>query len=227
MDFFLVRHGQPRWSIGGMTQRDPELTELGHEQAQRVAKHLINAYDVTHVVHSTALRAMETAAPLLELTGVEPAVIHGIREIDMPQWDAIEEAQVIEIFRTARRRPPAAWWAGLEGGESFVDFRDRVVGALDAILEEHGITWHTQEHPHLWDSRGDDGRVAIIAHGGTNAVAITHLLGMEPTPWEWERFPLGHTSITHLKAIRLAGAHAFTLQTYNELTHLPEQLRTL
>lgn len=209
-----------------MAQRDPELTALGHEQAQRTAKHLVNAYDVTHVVHSTARRAVETAAPLLELTGLEPTISAEIREIDMPKWDAIEDAQVLEIFRKARRRPPAAWWAGLEGGESFVDFRQRVVAALDAILEDHGITWHTQDHPHLWDSRGDDGRVAIIAHGGTNAVAITHLLGMEPTPWEWERLPLGHTSVTHLKAIGLAGAHAFTLQAYNELIHLPEAIRT-
>lgn len=226
MHFLLIRHGQPEWSVDGISQRDPGLTNLGHEQAELTAGRLVADYGVTHVVHSTAQRAIETAQPVIEQSGIGPIELADIREIDGPDWGQIEESKVQEIFRTARRRPPAAWWAGLEGGEPFTDFRKRVVAAVDDILADHGITGHTQDHPHLWDSRGDDGVVAIVAHGGTNAVVITHLLGMEPTPWEWERLPLNHASITHLRAIRLAGAHAFTLRAYNSVEHLPPELHT-
>lgn len=33
----------------------------------------------------------------------------------------------------------------------------------------------------------EPGAIAIVAHGGTNAVAITHLLDIPCVPWEWSQ----------------------------------------
>jgi probable phosphoglycerate mutase len=69
-------------------------------------------------------------------------------------------------------------------------------------------------------------RIAFVAHAGTNAVAIGLLLGIPPTPWEWERFILYHASFARLRTIPLAGAHVFSLRTFNDREHLDADLRT-
>ena len=69
-------------------------------------------------------------------------------------------------------------------------------------------------------------RILLIAHAGTNSVTISHLLGLEPTPWEWDRFVLGHTSISRLQALELGDGHTFSLTKLSDLEHLPADERT-
>ena len=66
----------------------------------------------------------------------------------------------------------------------------------------------------------------VVAHGGTNAVALGFLLGLDPTPWEWERFVLGHASIASVRSVSLAGGHVFSLRAFNDQEHLPGDLRS-
>ena len=37
VEIYLIRHGQPDWTPGQVARNDPELTELGQEQAKRAA----------------------------------------------------------------------------------------------------------------------------------------------------------------------------------------------
>ena len=64
-------------------------------------------------------------------------------------------------------------------------------------------------------------RIAIVAHGGTNAVALTHLLDVRPVPWEWLRFEseLAAFSVLQARAIGPDGS-VWSLQNFNELDHL-------
>jgi probable phosphoglycerate mutase len=133
---------------------------------------------------------------------------------------------VQRAFSEARARPPEEWWDGLTGGESFRDFHVRVTNAIRRILGDRGITPDADGRPHLWDNAGGRGRVAVVAHAGTNSVALTFLLGVEPTPWEWERFVLGHASIARVRAVPLAGDHVFSLRSFNDQQHLPPDLRS-
>jgi probable phosphoglycerate mutase len=93
------------------------------------------------------------------------------------------------------------------------------------LLADRGITVDP-ERKHLWHVEDDSPRIAIVAHGGTNAVALTYLLGVDPTPWEWERFILHHASFARVRAIPLAGAHVFSLRAFNDREHLPLPMRT-
>ncbi len=227
MELIFVRHGQPRWSIDGIGQPNPHLTELGTRQADLAATLLASTEPpLTEVLVSPAIRAQETAEPLQRATGLGLETIDDLVEMKMPDWDGVPESEVIAIFEQARHRSPDEWWDGLAGGESFRDFHNRVTSTMAAILAARGTRPDGHGRPYLWHVEDPDQTVAIVAHGGTNAVAIGWLLGSDPTPWEWERFILGHASIARLRAIPLAGEHVFSMRAFNDREHLRREERT-
>lgn len=227
MEIIFIRHGQPAWSVDGYSQSDPFLTDLGRRQADLTAKRLAaDADPIAEILVSPARRSQETALPIAEAVGIEPVTIDDLLEIQVPNWDGKLEEQVQQIFVEARHRPPEEWWEGFPGGESFRDFHDRIVGGMRRILEDRSVRPHDEGTPHLWHVETDPRRILIVAHGGTNAVALGWLLGLDPTPWEWERFVLGHTSMARIKAVPLAGEHVFSLRTFNDVEHLAPDERT-
>ena len=56
----------------------------------------------------------------------------------------------------------------------------------------------------------------VVAHGGTNAVSLGYLLGIEPVPWEWERFVAFHAGISTIAPIEISGGHAFSLFRFSD-----------
>ena len=155
-----------------------------------------------------------------------PVIVDDLTEMRVPPWEGEPEEQVQRIFAESRSRPPEEWWDGLEGGESFRDFHQRIDRTLTGLLAGRGVT-RDPEQRHLWRSRGDRGRVVVVAHGGTNSVALTLLLGVEPTPWEWERFVLNHGSIARVRNVPLAGGHVWSLRAFNDQEHLADDERTV
>lgn len=227
MEIVFLRHGEPAWSVGGISQANPNLTERGTEQARLAAQRLASEDSpMLEILVSPALRAQQTATPLAEATQVTPITVHDLTEIKRPDWDGVPEEKVMQIFSEARDRDPDQWWDGLDGGESFGDFHHRITTTMLDVLNQRGITQDSRGRPHLWHVDSQAKRIVIVAHGGTNAVALGWLLGLEPTPWEWERFVLGHCSMARVRAIPLAGGHVFSLRTFNDVEHLPRHLRT-
>ncbi len=226
MDIVFVRHGQPQWAVDGLSQSDPNLTELGFEQAELAAARIGKANpQATELVVSPALRSQQTAEPIGERTNLSPYTVDELVEVRMPDWSGISEEAVINIFKTTKHRSPDEWWNGLDGGESFRAFHDRVTTALDNLLAERGVT-KDPEDPNLWHCDNKDGRIVIVAHGGTNSVCLTHLLGIPPSPWEWEKFVLFHASFARVKVLPLAGNHVMSLRTFNDQDHIPLELRS-
>jgi broad specificity phosphatase PhoE len=78
----------------------------------------------------------------------------------------------------------------------------------------------------VWKVAKPGTRIALVAHVGTNSVAIGHLLGLEPTPWEWERFVLGHASISRVEALPVHDGHMFSLSKLSDVEHIDAENRT-
>lgn len=220
MELVFIRHGQPAWVADGHRHGDPHLTGLGHRQAAEAAGRLAAEGGYDELLVSPLVRARETAAPISEALGLEPLVIDDIQEITGDGWEDAPIDQLQAIFEAERQRPMEEWWKGFAGGETFRHFHDRIAGAMDRILAERGLAKRAE--PHLWDVVDDPGRILIVAHGGTDAVALGHLLGLEPTPWEWERFLSPHASISRIKANSLAGAWIMALTSFADVAHLSE-----
>lgn len=216
----LIRHAEPAYVVDGMLYNNPELTSRGRRQAELLAERDWGPVDELWV--SPMVRAQQTAAPLADRLGLAPVTHDWMHEITAPDaWEGSPVDHLETLFREYNLRAIEELWDGLPGGESFRDFHQRVTGGLAATLRAHGakpiVT--EDEHPNLW-SEPSDVSVVFVAHGGTNAVALTHLLGAEPTPWEWDRFDSAHTSVATLRTRKVAHAVAFGMTGFGDVAHL-------
>ena len=78
----------------------------------------------------------------------------------------------------------------------------------------------------MWDIADPERRIALVAHAGTNSVAICHLLGLAPTPWEWDRFVIGHASVSRLRTMEMGDGHSFSLTRLGDNEFLAKTDRT-
>ena len=224
MELIFVRHAQPQWVTDGLSNDDPVLTESGWEQAELLGRHF-EGRTVDRLFVSPLVRAQQTAQPIIEALGVEPVTHDWMAEITAPTWQGTPSELVERAFADNRRQPLEKQWEGLPGGESFRAFHERVTTGLGYLLAEMGCE-RLVGVPPLWQVTTPGPRVVFVAHAGTNAVALGHLLGIDPVPWEWERFVAFHASISVIQPMTIADAHSFSLFRFSDTSHLPERLHT-
>lgn len=219
----LIRHAEPAYVVDGISYTDPPLTERGREQAILLAKR-VSRWSIDEIWVSGMVRAQQTAEPLVEATGIEPQVMEWLNEIrNPPEWDGSPADEIEEFFATSQNRSVEEMWEGAPGGESFRDFHKRIHSGIEETFAERGIT-QTGDH-HLWQGV-DDRRVVVVAHGGTNALIIGKLLGVEPTPWEWDRFTHVHSGVSRLLSQPTAGYYSWSLRALSDRSHLPPEMVT-
>jgi broad specificity phosphatase PhoE len=224
MEIVLIRHGQPEWMRDDLNVENPPLTELGHHQARRMAKVLATEM-FDEVLVSPLQRARQTAAPLYAALGRDEVIEPWLREIGDPNWHGTPYSLAQDAYRELLARPSLERWSGLEGGESVREFADRIIVGVDGFMAARGGVRTGGELP-VWQLDKPNQRIALVAHAGTNSMAIGHLLGVDPVPWQWERFQLNHTSITRLQTFELGDGHAFGLSTLGNSEHLAADDRT-
>lgn len=212
-----------------LARNNPDLTERGQEQALRVADRLSRFERIDELWVSPMRRAQETSLPVAEKLGVTPETFDWLHEIGSPpEWDGSPGEEIERILREANYRSMDEMWDGWPGeGETFRAFHDRVVTGLRQTLDTHGIHPLESEPHHLWRLDDPDKRVVVIAHGGTNAVVLGHLLGLDPVPWEWERFHQPHTSVSRLTMMRISTGWAFSLRQVGDVRHLDPDIVTV
>ncbi|HYE32803.1 MAG TPA: histidine phosphatase family protein [Methylomirabilota bacterium] len=160
---FLIRHGEvePKYHkvFGGRI--DMELSPLGHEQVRALAQYC-NRFTLDKVYASPMRRVKQTMAPLLEITGHEPVILPGLREVDFGVWTGLSWDAVTEKYNCSAFE----WLDKLEAGEiaeaeSTRDFRARVDEALRTIL-----------------GAPNQQNVAVVCHGGVIRMLLSILLGL-------------------------------------------------
>jgi broad specificity phosphatase PhoE len=198
MELILIRHAQANWEAGS----DPSLTDLGKKQVEHLVKNCATWRGATEVLVSPTLRTQETAAPLCEELKLKPTIAPWLEEIRFAEKGVL----------------------GLPDAASVKNFQVRIMTGLGRFLASKGVT---PAPPGLWRvSKGTEHRVVVVGHGGTNAVALECLLGIEPVPWSWFRFGFVHTAVTRLKTIPVKETYTFSLVKHGDITHLPKELRT-
>ncbi len=224
MQIVLVRHGQPGWVHDGLNVVDPPLTELGRAQAERTAEQLIGV-GLDEIAVSPLRRARQTAAPLLRRLGRSEIVEPWLSEIREPDWHGSPAELAAKAYAEERSRVGEQRWTGVEGGEPSRDFVQRVRSGASAFLEARGIYRSRQRLP-IWHIAEPDTHLAVFAHAGVNGVLLCLLLGLDPVPWEWDRFVTAHASITRLETMHLGDGHTFSLTQLSGVEHLDADQRT-
>ena len=171
------------------------------------------------------MRARQTAEPILTELKREEIIEPWLEEIRSPIWHGSPGERASAAYQDERDRPARQRWHGLDGGEPVKDFIARIHTGAEIFLADHGIHRIEHELP-IWHIENPGERIACVAHAGTNSTVVCHLLGLTPTPWEWERFVLGHASITKLEALKIGDGYTFSLWPLSDLEHLPPEDRT-
>ena len=224
MEIVLIRHGEPEWVRDGLNVVDPPLTERGLRQAQQVAVAL-EGESFDEIVISPLRRPRLTAAPSLARRNCDEVIEAFLEEIREPNWHGTPAELATKAYEEERSRAASARWEGVAGGEASRDFVERVRGGATEFLAARGVYRSKQTLP-VWNIDETERRIAVFAHAGTNGVLLCHLLGLDPVPWEWDRFVTGHASITRLVSIKLGDGHTFSLTKLSDVEHLAADDRT-
>ena len=157
------------------------------------------AKDIDALYASDLGRTRATAAPIAAAIGL--AIVHdkALRERNYGAFEGrtfaeIESAHPAEYQRMRSRDPHYA----PPGGESAVQFRDRIVTALGAIAE-----------------RESGRRAAVVTHGGVLGILYRDAMGIA---LEAKRsYPIANASLNHF---RFAGGR-WVIEAWGDVAHLP------
>jgi probable phosphoglycerate mutase len=200
-ELLLIRHGASADSVEGESfelvegQGDPALSEVGRHQAELVGARLGHElFDGMYV--SNLRRTAQTAAPLVERTGMTPVVDPDLREIFLGEWEggllrqkAADHDPLLErVFGEQR-------WDVIPGAESRPEFGGRLRRAVERI---------TAAHP--------GGRVAVFSHGAAIGELLAQATGSEPFAF------LGADNASISKLVVTDGR--WVLRGYNDTSHL-------
>lgn len=191
MELILIRHGLPEQRVtDDGTPADPDLSEAGFDQAQKVASWLEHL-QIDRLYSSPMKRALQTAAPLSEQKGLEVEVRDGVAEYDR---NAAHYTPVEDL----KEQDYDAWKRLMEGGveADFPQFAATVCDSLEAIIAEN---------------KGN--RVAVACHGGVINVWAAHVIGFDPRMF----FNPNYTSVNIFRA---ASSGEKSVITLNDFAHL-------
>lgn len=162
----VVRHGQTEWNITGRIQgsTDIDLDETGRAQVAEAAPELA-AYEPTRIISSDLRRAVETARPIAELTGVAVELDKRLRERSYGPWEGLTQQEIAERFPEDHRR-----WRTQEP------------------LQHPEIETWSELHRRTGDAVRDiadsevEGTAIVVCHGGSARQIIGGMLGWDETP---------------------------------------------
>ena len=133
-----------------------------HNSAGHTTESPSEGQGLSAVYSSTLARAFQSAEIIARPHRLLPVRIGDLRERSFGIWEGMSFAEIREKYPEefgAWAVNPLAF--SPMGGETTIEVRDRVIGALDAILR---------------DNAGRN--VAVVAHGGVNRIILCHILGI-------------------------------------------------
>lgn len=194
MELILVRHGLPlrREVVEGPA--DPELAPEGRDQSARLASYLASE-KIAAIYSSPMKRALQTAEPLAQKTGLPISIVDEVAEYDRLSNEYIP----IEELRAANDE---RWQKLLAGGwqsdsDTLESFRDRVISSLELLISHHASQ-----------------RIVVTCHGGVINQYLAHILGISTERgFFYPQYTSIHRVVASQNGLRSVGS-------LNEIAHL-------
>jgi len=135
---YLVRHAQSQGNTGeDLTTGDPDLTEVGWEQARRLGARL-KTQRIDHIYASPLQRTRQTASAIAEESGLEVLTKEDLREVVLGQADYdIRLLPEKERASVARLILSDGTWDAFPGSEGSEVARKRVRSVIREIVNDH------------------------------------------------------------------------------------------
>ena len=202
-ELLLIRHGASADSLEGETfelvegQGDPPLSEVGRHQAERLALRLApEPFDGLYV--STLRRTPQTAAPLVERTGLAPVVDADLREVFLGEWEGgLLRQKAVDGDPLFQRVMKEQRWDLVPGAESREVFGGRLRAAVERIAATH-----------------PGGRVLVFSHGAAIAELLAQASGAQPFAF----LNVDNASISKL----IVAPERWIVRGFNDTAHLAD-----
>ena len=160
---YLIRHGR----VAGAERRrfighlDVPLSPEGEAEIQTLAARL-STVRLAEVYSSDLARARRSAELIATPHGLAPRITPALREMAMGRWEGL----TAEEIQSSERDAFNAWTARIgefpfPEGESVPELVARAWPVVEEIVSTHAR-----------------GRVAVVAHGGTNRAILCRALGL-------------------------------------------------
>lgn len=212
MLLYLVRHGQSTNNAGLPRVVDPNLTDVGREQARLTAVHFeTSALAPRHLYSSPMRRALQTSLPMKERLGLPPFV----------HPDVCETGGLSEGAGMTRAAMEA------EFPEYILNSAITDSGWADPALRVETETGSTLRAMRLWDMliqrhAGKNDTVVMVSHGDFGGFLLAYLF--DGSSQKEEFFNLCNCSISLIETDSQATKRA--LRYLNRTEHLPAELLT-
>jgi 2,3-bisphosphoglycerate-dependent phosphoglycerate mutase len=212
MQLFLIRHAQSLNNALPESQRveDPPITDIGHEQARRLAE-VLPALELTHLITSPFRRTLETTEHLRKAVGLSPDVRTELHELggcmrgpsvaEMVGAPGMSRAEIEAEFagyQISDEIDGDGWW----GGKPFEQYEA-------ARLRAKNLYERT-----LRDFADSDARVAYVMHADFKRIFLEQFYPVPEGAW--------NTSLTQLTIT----PQEVRVDDYNNIAHLSEELIT-
>jgi broad specificity phosphatase PhoE len=200
----LLRHGE---SEGNAARRfgghgPTPLTELGRAQAQATARALAAEGGLVAIITSDLARAVETAEPIAEATGVKLEITPALRERSVGIFTGLTfeeaEARYPEHYAALVRRDPLSC---PPEGELLSDCRARAAAVLDAAVD-----------------RASGGRALLVSHAHTINLLLKHVLQIADTIEPPVYFQTDNCALHRLER---SDGGMWRVRALNDRRHLP------
>ena len=223
MLLYIIRHGDPIYN-------PDSLTELGHKQAEALAKRL-SLHGLDKIYSSPMIRAQQTAEPTCRALGL------GYEIEEWASEDRAHEELSIDFgggrYTWCFSQPPTNFfneetakrddWYNIEAfhgdPERFKKGMEQVIKGGDDFLARLG---YVREGMHYRVERPNDDRVALFCHEGISGIWLSHLLNVPPQMlWSFMRF--SHTGVTILNFLNYSnGITSPEVLCVSDLSHIYE-----
>jgi 2,3-bisphosphoglycerate-dependent phosphoglycerate mutase len=239
MDLYIIRHAQStNNALPDQTYRvcDPDLTDLGWRQVERLAQHLANETVRDLILSPSAStagpgnghgapfdrlycspmrRALQTAGPLAKVLGLTPEVWVDIHEQGGMWLDHGAETGIVG-YPGITRPALLSEFPGCVIPETLTDYGWWQRGHEE---ETEAATRAAQVAAVLRSRRNNHERIALITHGAFAMLLFRALLGQAP-----DSEVCYHLDNTGISLIRFRANGTLSVRYLNRLNHLPPEM---
>lgn len=184
-DLILIRHAETVDNLSGRMSgwTDSDLTPRGEEQARLLAEHVARAHPEAAAMYASPLtRARRTALAIGAATGLAPIFVDDLREMFFGEIEGLRFEEIKAAYAHLLKadedadQDDFAW----PGGESRLDFAERVRSAMGAIAATH---------------RGR--QVVVVTHGGVISTFLAILHGESLA--RWRKWNVSNASVSEVR----------------------------
>lgn len=202
VDLYITRHGESLGNTGESNSVDPELSLLGHKQAECLAQRMKDVH-LDAIISSPHKRAVQTAVKTAQLKGMQIEVFPLLFEVGTcAGYEGVGLTELQEFY------------------SDITMFSDGKPYLLSLTEEDRNITYNRAKEAieRIRARFGKDSTVMIFAHGTFNNYLTNAAIGFEVR--DDFNFCQENTGLTCIRFIQDNGKDKTKLEFSNDYCHL-------